>query len=122
MRIFCAIVLLSLAFGHQPASAFASAQVYDAVEADTADYRLPDGSFAGLCISGDADHPAHHPHGLSPCAVCLLSASFLLPVPDTASWLKTRFAWLGNSPSAENALVGRVAPGLPRSRGPPLPV
>lgn len=122
MRICCAIVLLSLAFGHQPASAFASAQVYDAVEADTADYRLPDGSFAGLCIGAEDGPLARHSRGLPRCDVCLMSAGVLLPLPDTTSWLKTRFAWLSNAPRGSAAVTAWAATGIPRSRGPPVTI
>jgi hypothetical protein len=132
MRIFCAVVLLSLGFGPGPAQALsvealfvqtlASAQLDDRIGTAAADYRLPDGSFAGLCLAGEDGPLARHPHGLPHCEVCLLCASSLLPVADTASWLKTHFAWLRNSAGGSAAVSARAAVGRPRSRGPPMAI
>ena len=120
MRIACAVVLLSLGFGHQPVQGLAVAQVRDAVAAQAADYRLPDGSFAGLCIGAEDGPLARHSRGLPRCDVCLMSAGVLLPLPDTTSWLKTRFAWLSNAPRGSAAVTAWAANGIPRSRGPPV--
>lgn len=122
MRIFCAIVLLSLGFGHQPVRAFSPIEAYDAIGPQAEDYRLPDGSFAELCIAGKADHPSPHRHGLHACDACVLSASTLLPAPDVTSWLKTTFASVSNFSVTERAFTEARVSELPRSRGPPVSV
>ena len=75
LRIFCAVLLLSLGFGHK--------QLYAAPLSNPASsfYVLPDGSFAGLCI-GEADggKPQKSWFG-SGCDVCRLAGNVLLPVP-----------------------------------------
>lgn len=75
LRIFCAALLLSLGFGHEP--------IYAAPSANPASsyYLLPDGTFATLCI-GDAYHGKPRKTWLgSSCDACRLSSGILLPSP-----------------------------------------
>jgi len=73
LRIFCAVLLLSLGFSHKP--------LYAQPSTDPAGsyYVLPDGTFAGLCI-GNADRgkPEKSWFG-GGCDVCRLASSVLLP-------------------------------------------
>src|SRR3546814_9221073 len=50
LRIFCALVFLSLGLGHKPVQAAAPSEAYSEA------YRLPDGSFAEICADGQGQH------------------------------------------------------------------
>ncbi|MBO0125325.1 hypothetical protein JZX88_06710 [Agrobacterium sp. OT33] len=121
LRIFCATLMLSLGFAHKPALAVAPAIALDE------SYRLPDGTFAEICLGhGDginASHPGNdQPHSgdaILFCEACLLASSILLPVPDTAGWLKTEFAWLDNRLAAEWSFRSVLTIRKPAARGPP---
>jgi hypothetical protein len=121
LRIFCAILMLSLGFAHRPALAAAPAVALDE------SYRLPDGTFAEICLghgSGvNASHakegPAHSGDAILFCEACLLASSILLPVPDKESWLKTEFAWLENRPSTDWRFHPVPTIRKPVARGPP---
>jgi len=115
LRIFCAVVLFSLGFAHQPVQA-APADSYGE------DYRLPDGTFADICSE---DGHALGDHGKTPfakplCEVCLLSASVILPPPDDEAWLIGERASLGNPLAQFFGLSGSTAVERPKSRAPPL--
>ncbi|MFB9953232.1 hypothetical protein ACFFP0_30720 [Rhizobium puerariae] len=114
MRIFCATVLLSLGFAHQPAQAVAPPDSYSEA------YRLPDGSFADICTEGDHEHeqPAARPL----CEVCLLAGSVILPPPDDGAWLAGESASLLNPLRPFFRLLGTTAVARPKSRAPPLPI
>ncbi len=121
LRIFCSLLMLSLGFAHKPALAFAPDAVLDER------YRLPDGTFAELCLdhadAGNVAHgkgqPAHSGDAILFCEACLLAASILLPTPDAFGWLKTDFAWLDNRLSEEWSFRSVIAVRKPFARGPP---
>ncbi|MFK3781002.1 hypothetical protein [Agrobacterium sp. NPDC089420] len=121
LRIFCAALMLSLGFAHRPALAAAPAVALDE------SYRLPDGTFAEICLGhGDGLNVSHSrndlPHSgdaILFCEACLLASSILLPMPDTAGWLKTEFAWLDNRLSAEWGFRSVLTIRKPAARGPP---
>ena len=114
LRIFCAALLLSLGFAHQPLHAQPFADPASSY------YLLPDGTFAGLCID-NADHgkPRKSWQG-SGCDACRLAASVLLPTPSAGSALVPR-GYLAIGPPARTALLNRTIPrqGSP-VRGPPF--
>lgn len=121
LRIFCATLMLSLGFAHKPALAAAPAVALDE------SYRLPDGTFAEICLGHgngvNASHtregPAHSGDAILFCEACLLASSILLPMPDTAGWLKTEFAWLDNRLPAEWSFRSVLTIQKPAARGPP---
>ncbi|TCV61342.1 hypothetical protein EDE05_12263 [Neorhizobium sp. R1-B] len=112
LRIFCAVLLLSLGLGHQPGSAAP-------LESFGEEYRLPDGTFADICAEGEhRREPAAKPL----CEVCLLAASVILPPPNDETWLA------GGQRSHAKALprpvetFGASAVERPRSRAPPASI
>ncbi|NSZ62770.1 hypothetical protein G6L11_06620 [Agrobacterium tumefaciens] len=121
LRIFCAVLMLSLGFAHKPALAAAPAVLLDE------SYRLPDGTFAEICLghsgginaSHPNDGPAHSSDAILFCEACLLASSILLPVPDAAGWLRTEFAWLDNRLTAEWDFRSVQTIRKPSARGPP---
>lgn len=113
LRALCVLALLFVSFAHRvPAAAAAS-------DGFAAEYVLPDGSFAGLCLSGDAHGPDGKVLFKPGCEACRLSASLLLPPPPldglpilhpvTAPFVPWRLAGLS---------LSGFSPGNP-SRGPP---
>lgn len=115
LRIFSAMLLLSLGFGHAPVVAQPAS--FDAA------YVLPDGSFSLLCMGGAAqddagrDRPAsHHRHG---CDACLIASAALLPTPplDHAP-AGTGFLTLAFPPVLTVLARRHGRPGTP-VRGPP---
>lgn len=109
LRIFCAMVFLSLGFAHRAPAAIAT-------NAQSAAYSLPDGTFADLCI---ADQGRAHANPSGDCEACRLAGTVVLPTPTDQSWLISQFASLGEIiPVAPNDhsqyLLDR-----PRLRGPP---
>ncbi|MDQ0421060.1 hypothetical protein J2045_002087 [Peteryoungia aggregata LMG 23059] len=112
LRIFCAMVFLSIGFGHRMPAAFAA-------DTQSVAYALPDGTFADLCV---ADQGQKHATPISDCEACRLASSVLLPTPPDHSWLISQFASLDpiappQSPDRLRHLLDR-----PRLRGPPLSV
>lgn len=80
VRILCALALLFAGLVHKPPTATAaSAAISDAM---LANYILPDGTMPVLCLPSQLDDTGHQTHELgSPCDVCRLSASVILPSP-----------------------------------------
>lgn len=113
-RIFCAMLLLSLGFAHQPVEAAAPLDSFREA------YRLPDGTFADICSEGDHGHrmPAAKPL----CEVCLLAASILLPPPNDEAWLAVERASVANPPGRLPELFGMTAVARPKSRAPPVSI
>ena len=113
LRIACAVLLLSLGFGHKP--------VYAAPSSDPASsyYLLPDGTFADLCLD-NADHGKPQKSWLgSGCDACRLANGIILPAPpaDHAP-APSGYRTIVFQPFA--AIVGAIIqrPGSP-VRGPP---
>lgn len=121
LRIFCATLMLSLGFAHKPVLAAAPEVVLDE------SYRLPDGTFAEICLghgggvnaSHTRDGPAHSSDAILFCEACLLASSILVPAPDAAGWLRTEFVWLENRLSAEWNFRSVLTIRKPAARGPP---
>jgi hypothetical protein len=110
LRIFCAMVFLSVGFGHRTPAAIAA-------DVQSAAYSLPDGTFADLCI---ADQGQSHAKSRGDCEACRLAGTILLPSPADTSWLVGRFASLGQIvPAASTVRSGYLLDRL-RLRGPPL--
>ena len=112
LRIFCAMVFLSVGFGHRTPAVLAN-------EVQSVAYVLPDGSFADLCI---ADAGQKHAHPAADCEACRLASTILLPEPSDQSWLLSRFTSLGAIAPVATAVRSSHLLDRPRLRGPPLSV
>jgi hypothetical protein len=112
LRIFCAMVFLSIGFGHRMPVAIAS-------QAQSAVYMLPDGSYADLCIADHAHKSGTPPAG---CEACRLAGAVILPEPSDQSWLLSCFARLAMVVPAEETIGSHHLLDRPRLRGPPVVV
>jgi len=112
-RMICALGLLVLGLAHQ-APQLAADPLYSSAE-----YTLPDGSFASLCVTVKDDDGKRLPMGPN-CEVCRLAASIMLPAPDAAAWLKLDFASFENALTSDIAALPVRAVAQPKSRGPPV--
>ncbi|TPP10950.1 hypothetical protein [Rhizobium glycinendophyticum] len=110
LRIFCAIVFVSVGFAHRSPAAIATDVLSVA-------YSLPDGTFADLCI---ADQGQKHANVSGDCEACRLAGAVLLPPPAGHAWLLSNFASLGNITPPEPPMRSAYALDRPRQRGPPL--
>lgn len=110
LRVFCAMVFLSIGFGHRIPAALAA-------DTQSAAYALPDGSFADLCI---ADQGQKHATPMADCDACRLAGAVLLPEPPDQSWLIDRFESLGVIDPSESVHGSGHLLEHPRLRGPPL--
>lgn len=80
VRILCALALLFVGFAHQPPAINGDL----ARSGHSAAYTLPDGTIPVLCLSSPNGKSKHdHTDRTSGCEACRLSASILLPAPDT---------------------------------------
>lgn len=127
MRILCALILLAPAFSHRPVLAAQQPAWQDEA------FRLPDGSFAGICAEHAGDEALSGGHGAPGgdherlaarliCDACLLVSAMLVPVPDDSSWLVSEFSFLENPLPDFLEFAGRVTVERPRSRSPPFAV
>ncbi|MGO4436450.1 hypothetical protein [Rhizobium sp. RAF56] len=113
LRMLCAVAILFLGLGHQPP------EMRERGGYSAAAYVLPDGTEASLCVTvtDDSGKPiaAFKPN----CEVCRLSASVILPTPDTGAWVVHDFASLRNPPKTVPVLFVPRAVERPNSRAPP---
>lgn len=110
LRMFCAMVFLSVGFGHRMPAAVAN-------DVQSVAYALPDGSFADLCI---ADQGQKHVYPNSDCEACRLASNVLLPPPADNAWLISAFASLGTVTPLAPPVRSAYVLDRPRLRGPPL--
>ena len=112
LGVLCALALLVLSFAHLPGFAAPSAS------GRTAEYMLPDGSFASLCLT---HHDTEEPLAALACELCCLTSATYLPLPDGTT-LAHGHASLANAPALVAAIAGGTAIARPRSRSPPASV
>lgn len=112
LRIFCAMVFLSVGFGHRTPAAIAA-------DVQSLAYSLPDGSFADLCI---ADQGQKHAKPAGDCEACRLAGAIILPSPSDQSWLVSSFSSLGQVRPVAATERSSYLLDRPRLRGPPLTV
>ena len=113
LRILCAVALMSVGFAHRPAAASQP----DAFE--LAQYVLPDGTIADLCLDGMVDGKAKH---VAPgkCEACRIVGAMLPPVPADLDGAVLAFRHVSPLPLVEEALASRrERPGAP-PRAPPF--
>ncbi len=117
VRLLAAFALLFLAFAHKPGLA------QHASPALSAEYLLPDGTFADICfgvngIDSDSRHgkaPAKAPV----CEACRLAASIVLPSPPEECGAVESGSWMVSRPAAAEQVTPVARRLLPPSRGPP---
>ncbi|WP_085034102.1 hypothetical protein [Ensifer aridi] len=117
VRLVAAFALVFLSFAHKPALAKGLSL------ATSAEYLLPDGTFADICFGTEGvDHDAGRGKSSSSapiCEACRLAASVLLPTPTGESMPAERGNWLAKAPIVEAAAALAPLRLLPPSRGPP---
>ncbi len=115
-RILCAVLMLSLGFGHKPILAAPVAAFGEA-------YRLPDGSFAEICSEHLAQtqlpHSKHSRDAILFCEACLLASSILLPTPVAEQGMGTDPASIENTLRQYHTIITPSAPRTNRARDPP---
>lgn len=112
LRMFCAVILLSVGFAHRMPMAFAT-------DSQSQAYALPDGTFADLCSVSPGQKPAKP---LADCEACRLTAAVTLPVPCDESWLISRVASVRQTVPCETPIRSGHRLDRLRLRGPPLSV
>lgn len=112
LRIFCAMLFLSVGFAHRTPAAIAA-------NVQSLTYALPDGTFSDLCI---ADQRQKHATPIADCDACRLAGAVLLPEPPDQSWLIDRSQSLGVIAPAESVHGSGHLLEHPRLRGPPVSV
>lgn len=110
VRVLCALALLFLSFAHLPAFATAS------MPGQTAEYRLPDGTFASLCLTHSGDEK---PATALICDLCCLTLGTYLSLPQGGKWQALDLESLSNPLFALQAVEQGHGRERPRSRSPP---
>ena len=113
LRILCAVALLFVGFAHRPASA------HEPTALELAQYVLPDGTMADLCLNDRVDGKARH---VAPekCEACRIGAAVLMPEPADLDGAVLAFRRVAALPLIEEALRSRRdRPGAP-PRAPPF--
>ncbi|WP_324763348.1 hypothetical protein SO078_07675 [Sinorhizobium meliloti] len=117
VRLLAAFALLFLSFAHKPALAKAIGP------AISAEYLLPDGTFADICFgTGGVDHDTGHGKASSSapvCEACRLAASVLLPAAPDESSTAENGNWIAGTPIVAAEAVLLPLRLLPPPRGPP---
>ena len=113
LRILCAVALLSLGFAHQPASASQPTAL------ELAQYVLPDGTFADLCLNDTVDGKVKHVVSTK-CEACRIAGGLLMPPPADLDGEVLAFLRVAALPLVAEALQSRrERPGAP-PRAPPF--
>lgn len=118
VRLFAAFALVFLSFAHKPALAqYANSAI-------SAEYLLPDGTFADICFGTDGvGHDAGHgkrPARAPVCEACRLAASILLPAPPEEGQRVENGSWHA-APTVTAVQIDFAARRLlPPPRGPPI--
>lgn len=113
LRILCAVALLFVGFAHQPAVA-SQPSVFE-----LAQYALPDGTIADICLNDVVDGKVKH---VVPgkCEACRIGSAMLMPEPADLAGSVLAFHHVSALPLAEEALHSRrERPGSP-PRAPPF--
>jgi hypothetical protein len=113
LRMLCAVALLFVGFAHRPAVASMP------VGLEMAQYVLPDGSFADLCLDGMVDGKTKQAVP-GKCEACRIGGAMLTPEPAGLAVTVLTFRRVAALPLVEEALHSkRERPGAP-PRAPPV--
>lgn len=114
-RVLCALAMLFLGISHEPVVAYQP----NALSQYPEEYRLPDGSFADICL-GNHDGGDKHQTAFQRCEACILASSILIPQADSGSWLidlgASELVQTGN----ESLVQTHIRPNLRNPRAPPI--
>jgi len=116
VRILCALALLFVGFAHKPPVV----NGHGIPSTEIAQYVLPDGTIADLCLTSEDAKP--HPHGQQSwtgCEACRLTASALLPMPADGFGMPLRRQIARVAPIRGDAFSRRLFPPNALPRGPP---
>lgn len=116
LRMFCAVLMLSLGFAHKPVQA-APVALFDEA------YRLPDGTFAEICsehLPKQSQHGKHEGGAILFCEACLLASSIMLPTPFGDEGFNPSPASLENALRQLRETIRLSDLRTNRARGPPF--
>jgi hypothetical protein len=109
-RILCALALFMLGFGTHAASQPMAGPF-------TAEYQLPDGSFASMCLPsekhGKSDAGSNH------CSVCLISFADFFAQPGSITFLLPALPASASASPESASRLNRILSYHRQSRGPP---
>lgn len=115
VRILCVLALLFVGLSHKPP---AIANPIPASE--LAQYVLPDGTMATLCLPSEDGKARHGSHDQgSGCEACRLSASFFLPLPTDVAGKPVRHEIARIILPRSEAFYRQLFPPNSAPRGPP---
>ncbi|PWI50198.1 hypothetical protein B5K03_31785 [Rhizobium phaseoli] len=117
VRILCALALVFVGFSHQ----FPAISDSKLVQAELAQYTLPDGTLPTLCVtvtdaSGKTQGKLAHLHG---CEACRIGASVMLPAPADAIGGHVGFVVSAELPRRAEAFHRQLFPPNTGPRAPP---
>lgn len=110
VRMICALALVFLAFAHLPAIAAPAAP------GQSAEYMLPDGTFASLCLTHSGDE---NPIVAINCELCCLTPTAYVPPPQAGMSHYLDLVSVANPLFAAQGVPRGHAIERPRSRSPP---
>ena len=119
LRLFCAALLLSLGLAHRPV--VAAHLLFP--DHHSEEYRLPDGSFADICLESHTDSQEdQHPHGvlLGLCEACILAGAIILPVANDDGSFTRRIADCHHSIGQTATRIKPIEYKAYFARGPPV--
>ncbi|MBD8688769.1 MULTISPECIES: hypothetical protein [unclassified Rhizobium] len=116
VRMICALALLFVGFAHKP-PVIASIPI---PQSELAQYVLPDGTFAVLCLPSEDGKAKHDNHDAgSGCEACRLTASITLPDPADTFGQPILREIQDLVPVREEATYRQLFPPNTSPRGPP---
>ncbi len=119
VRMLCALAVLSVGFAHRMPVASAAPSLPGTVIA--ADYLLPDGTTASLCMpeTEKADGSKAPASGMPACEACRISTAVLIPLPPDTPGIPAGVVLAKLTPSYEAPATRPARSGNALSRAPP---
>ena len=114
-RLLCALAMLFLGISHEPVVAYQP----DVTSHYSEEYRLPDGTFADLCLGEHGGEDKHQTAFLH-CEACILAGSILIPQADSGFWLVERGASELVHSRDESLVQSHIRPHQKNPRAPPI--
>lgn len=114
-RMLCALAMLFLGISHEPVVAYEP----NVLSQYSEEYRLPDGSFADICL-GNHDGSDKHQKAFQRCKACILASSILIPQAESGSWLIDLGASELVQTCDESLVKTHIKPHKKNPRAPPI--